>query len=180
MKIGFDLDKVFLNYPPFIPDFIIDKFYKKKDNKELIYRIPKKIEQKLRLLTHASFLRKPIKDNIDFLSYLNKNTNHDLYLITSRFLFLEKKTNLLLKKLDLNKFFKKIFLNLRNEQPHLYKNRVIKDLNLKIYIDDDLSLLRFLQKNNSKTNFFWLSNKKSEKFNPNQTIAKISEIKKII
>ena len=52
MKIGFDLDKIFINTPPFVPISIINKFYKQRDNGILLYRIPTRPEQLFRKATH--------------------------------------------------------------------------------------------------------------------------------
>ncbi|MEN9407220.1 MAG: hypothetical protein RLZZ455_436, partial [Candidatus Parcubacteria bacterium] len=61
MNIGFDLDKVLVNYPPLIPDGLIDRLYKKKIKGELVYRFPSKPEQRIRKISHLSFLRPKIK-----------------------------------------------------------------------------------------------------------------------
>ncbi len=176
MRIGFDLDKVFINYPPFIPAFIFDKFYKEKDNGELKYRIPGKIDQQIRKLIHFPFLRPPIKENINFLKELSKNSDYELYLITSRYNFLEKRTLQLLKKYKFDKLFKKIFINIKNEQPHFFKDRIIKEENIEVYFDDDLSLLKHLHKENPNLILFWLSHNKNIKAqSPIKTIGKLSD-----
>ena len=72
MKIGFDLDKIFVDYPPLIPDALIDRLYKRKTKNELIYRIPSRPEQLLRQLSHYHGFRAPITDNITFLHSLPK------------------------------------------------------------------------------------------------------------
>lgn len=107
MNIGFDLDKIFIDYPPFVPSWIFDKFYKEKDNGILLYRIPGTFEQKLRILVHAPFLRPAIKTNLKFLEMLARERKNDLYLISSRFGFLKKRTEYLVNKYQLNNLFKK-------------------------------------------------------------------------
>ncbi|OGH10528.1 MAG: hypothetical protein A2857_00885 [Candidatus Levybacteria bacterium RIFCSPHIGHO2_01_FULL_36_15] len=158
MKIGFDFDKVFVDYPPLIPNFIIDKLYKKK-NHNLVYRFPGNLEKKLRILSHTSIFRSPIKNNIKALSKISANKNLDVYLISGRFGFLKEKTNQWFVKHKIDKYFKKIFFNFNNEQPHIFKDRIIKNLGVEKYIDDDLDLLIHLATNNPKIKFFWLSNK---------------------
>ena len=64
MKIGFDLDNIFINTPPIIPQRIIERLYRGKMNGELKYRYPSKFEQKIREISHASFLRPVVKKNI--------------------------------------------------------------------------------------------------------------------
>ncbi len=176
MNIGFDFDKVFIDYPPVIPDYFFDRFYKKKANGQLLYRIPSKPEQTLRLLTHLPYLRPVIKENLRFLKTLPQEKHH-LYLISSRFGFLEEVTDRIVKKHGFDKIFDELFFNFRNEQPHTFKNKVIKKLKLDVYIDDDLPLVRYVAKDNRQTQFYWLNSKITGTISPNITaITKLSDI----
>ena len=177
MNIGFDLDKVFIDYPPFVSPAFIDKLYKKKDNGVLIYRIPKYPEQLLRNVSHIPILRPAIKDNLEFLRSISKKDNK-LYLISSRFKFLEKRTEKLIKRYQLDKIFDEMFFNFENIQPHIFKNQVIKKLDLDIYVDDDLSLIKHVALENGHTNFFWLNQLKQDKELESNIFA-ISKITKI-
>jgi hypothetical protein len=160
MKIGFDLDKIFINTPPFVPISIINKFYKQRDNGILLYRIPSRAEQLLlRKPAHLPFLRQPIKQNFTFLKTLTEDKNNHLFLISSRFEFLKPETELLVKKYGLDKIFDKLYFNYENKQPHEFKNEILKQLNLDIFVDDDLSLVRYVAKNNPRTQFFWLDDR---------------------
>lgn len=156
MKIGFDFDKVFIDYPPLLPAIWFDKFYKQKDKDVLLYRIPSYPEQVLRKVLHLPFLRPPITENLAFLKTIS-GKNHTLYLISSRFKFLEPETKRLVKKYQLATVFDKLYFNFENKQPHLFKNEIIKKLQLDLYVDDDLSLIRYVAKHNPKTTFFWLN-----------------------
>lgn len=156
MKIGFDLDKIFINYPPFLPSFLFDKFYKKRDNGILLYRIPTYPEQLFRKFLHLPIMRPPITENMEVLKSISKKSNK-LFLISSRYKFLEPETTRLVKKHKLDKIFNELYFNFENKQPHLFKNAVLKNLKLDMYIDDDLSLLRHVAKDNPKTKFFWLT-----------------------
>lgn len=155
MNIGFDLDRIFINTPPFIPGEIITKLYKKKDNGVLLYRIPSKPEQLFRRATHIPLFRPPIEENIEFLRSIPKKHNK-LYLISSRYKFLEGVTNELIKKYNLDQVFDALYFNYENKQPHIFKNEVLKKLKLDVFIDDDLSLLQYVAKENPKTKFYWL------------------------
>jgi hypothetical protein len=161
MNIGFDLDKIFVDYPPLIPDRLINKLYKKKDNGVLLYRIPSRPEQILRRLSHLPLLRPTIKKNIKFLQSLSKSKNK-LYLISSRFSFLEKPTNRLMKKQGFDKIFDGMYFNFQNKQPHEFKDEVLQKLHIDLYVDDDLSLLKHVSKKNDKTQFFWLNPQKGK------------------
>ncbi len=177
MKIGFDLDKVFVNTPLFVPDKLINKLYKKRDNGTLLYRIPGYPEQLLRKVSHLPIFRPQIKNNIEFLKNISKE-NNKFYLISSRYKFLEKETNQIIKKYGLDKIFNSLHFNYNNEQPHLFKNNVLKKLNLDLYVDDDLSLLKYVAKYNPKTKFFWL-NHKNEKQKLPKNIIEISKLEEI-
>lgn len=156
MRIGFDLDKIFVDYPPFIPDKLIDKIYKKKSNGELLYRIPALPEQYLRKFFHFSIFRPQIKENIEMVKKIPRNHNK-LFLISSRFSFLEKRTKSILKKYELDTLFDGMYFNFENKQPHIFKNEILSKLHLDVYIDDDLQLLQYLARYHKKTKFYWLT-----------------------
>lgn len=177
MNIGFDLDKVFIEYPFFLPDFVVDKTYKTVSNNTIIYRIPSKTEQFLRLLLHYPLFRQPINNNIEFVKNISKKNSDNYFLITGRFSFLKKRTNQIIKKYELDKIFKKIFINFDNEQPHIFKNNLIRQLKIYKYVDDDFFLLKYAAKQNPKTKFFWLNNKISKPIGKNLfAIKNISEM----
>lgn len=155
MRIGFDFDRVFVNIPPFLPISFINKYYKKRDNGILLYRIPTRPEQLVIKATHFRSFRQPMKRNMKFLRELAKEKEHHLYLISSRFKFLEPETQYLIKKYELDKIFEKMYFNFENKQPHEFKNELLRKLDLDIFVDDDLSLVRYIAKNNPKTEFFW-------------------------
>lgn len=167
MNIGFDLDKVLINYPPFIPATFIDKLYKKKDNGILLYRIPSKPEQALRLLTHFSPFRPPIKENLEFLKELAAKNTHKHYLISGRFGFLKDKTHQLIQKHNLDRVFEDMFFNFHDKQPHEFKDEIIKKYNIEKYVDDDRSLLEYLAEQNPHVLFFWLNSKIQKKLESN-------------
>lgn len=177
MLIGFDLDKIFIDTPPLVPNAVINKFYKKKDNGVLLYRIPSYPEQLLRRVTHLPFLRPPIEKNLSFLRKIPKKGNK-LYLISSRYKFLQGPTNTLVKTYGLDKIFDGLYFNFENEQPHEFKNGILKKLKLDMYIDDDLSLLKYVAKDNPKTKFFWLDHAKG-KYELNKNIYAISNLSDI-
>jgi hypothetical protein len=175
MKIGFDLDKIFINTPPLIPNTLINKFYKQRDNGILLYRIPSRPEQLFRKATHMPLLRQPLHKNLAFLRKLSKEKKHQLYLISSRFKFLEPETEYLVKRYGLDKIFDKLYFNYDNKQPHEFKNEIVKNLNLDIFVDDDLSLVRFVARHNPKTKFFWFD----EHAKPARLSANITAISNI-
>jgi hypothetical protein len=166
MNIGFDLDRVFINTPPLVPGRLITKLYKKKDNGVLLYRIPSRPEQLFRRATHMPLLRPPIEENLAILHSIPKK-NNKLYLISSRYKFLEEATTQLVKVYGLDQIFDELYFNYENKQPHIFKNEILKKLKLDMYIDDDLSLIRHVAKDNPNTHFYWLETDKA------QTLAKL-------
>lgn len=180
MRIGFDLDKVFIDTPPFIPNTVITKFYKKRDNGILLYRMPSRPEQLFRKAMHATVLRPPMKKNLAFLQALSQAKKHQLFLISSRFKFLEPETALIVKKYELDKIFDKLYFNYDNKQPHEFKNETLQKLHLDIFVDDDLSLLRHVAKDNPKTKFFWFDEhaKRATMGNNIKAITTLGEILK--
>lgn len=179
MNIGFDLDKIFIDYPPFLPAALIERLYRKKSNGELAYRIPSGIEQKIRQISHYHKLRPPITNNINYMRTLvTTNKRHTYYLISSRFGFLDKQTKTVIEKYKIKELFKKSFFNNKNEQPHVFKDRMIKELDIALYVDDDLLLLKYLCVTNPKTQFYWLNGKKNGGISKNVTaITDIGQIK---
>ncbi len=155
MRIGFDLDKIFVDYPPLIPDRLVERLYRKKANGELLYRMPSRPEQLIRQFSHLSYFRPPIHNNIHFLKSLTKK-NYHLFLISSRFGFLQKQTLALMQKLELDQLFEAMYFNFENKQPHIFKNEILKQLKLDSYVDDDIHLLKYIAKQNKKTALFWL------------------------
>lgn len=177
MNVGFDLDRIFISNPPFVPEKIILWLHKGNSNDSLKYRIPGKFEQVVRIISHCPLFRQPIKENIEFMEKLVTENNHTYFLISSRFGFLKKTTEKLIKKYEIDKMFKSLHFNYANEQPHLFKSKLILKLKIDRYIDDDLSLLNFLAERNLKTKFFWLNKKISKVLNKNLTaIKRISEM----
>lgn len=167
MRLGFDLDNVIIHYPPVVPEWVFDTFYKEKDHTTLRYRIPGKIEQKGRQLLHLPFLRLPIKRNLSFLQKLHNENKHELYLISSRFGFLKRQTHALAKKYGLTDVFTELFFNFENEQPHFFKDMMIKKKKIERYIDDDLALVTYLAHKNPQTLFFWYNHTENKKILPN-------------
>jgi hypothetical protein len=177
MNIGFDLDKIFIDYPLFVPDVLINTLYKQKSNGVLLYRIPSRVERSLRILTHYPFFRPPIISNIQFVEDLAKSKKHKHYLISSRFSFLKHQTELIVNKYKLGKIFDAMFFNFKDQQPHIFKDQVIKKMKITLYVDDDLPLLEYLADKNPKVRFFWLNTMQNKKLGKNLfAIKNLSEM----
>lgn len=177
MRLGFDLDKILVDYPPFVPDDLINRLYKKGSPDSLMYRMPSLPEQYLRQFSHNSLFRPPLKNNLSFLRTVAKKNK--VYLISSRFHFLEKQTEKITKKLGLDLIFDGMYFNYTNLQPHIFKEQILRELRLDKYIDDDLALLEHVSKHIKKTEFYWLDNHSKPSKLP-KNIIRITQIAQML
>ena len=145
IKIAFDLDGVIIDKPPLIPKKLLERLFRGKNKNGLHYRFPhSKLEQKIRKLSHFYLLRPPIKKNIEFIRCLAQDKKYVLYAVSGRYSFLKKETENWLKKRKINGLFKEVFINLKDEQPHLFKERKLKEIGAEIFVDDDCLLADYL------------------------------------
>jgi hypothetical protein len=145
IKIAFDLDGVIIDKPPLIPKKLLEKLFRGKSHNGLHYCFPhSKIEQKIRKLSHFYLFRPPIKRNIQFISQLAKDSKFELYVISARYSFLRLETENWLKKRKTKSLFKEIFINLSDEQPHLFKEKKLREIKADIFVDDDGLLADYL------------------------------------
>ena len=90
---------------------------------------------------------------------------------------MEKRTTAIIKRYKLDKMFNAMYFNYSNNQPHEFKDEIIKKLKLDKYVDDDLQLLEYLSKNNPKVKLFWLNKKQSKQLSKNLfAIKRLSEM----
>lgn len=145
IKIAFDLDGVIIDKPPLIPKKLIEWLFRGNWEGELHYRFPEsKFEQRIRKLSHFYLFRPPIKKNIEFIKELAKNKSYKLYIISGRYSFIKAETENWLKKRKIAEMFDRVYLNLNDEQPHLFKERILAELMVDIFIDDDELLTDYL------------------------------------
>jgi hypothetical protein len=186
MNVGFDFDKVFIDYPPFIPYFLIDFLYKvravfRKSSKNFVphYRIPGPFEQNVRILSHHPIFRHQISKNVDFLKAISSDKKIKKYLVSSRFSFLKNRTDGVLKKYQLKKYFDGIYFNYENKQPHLFKEETIKKLKIDTYIDDDIQLSVFLAQRNPRLTIFWVSDGRKTDIKLPKNVIKINNLQEV-
>ncbi|MBN1169137.1 hypothetical protein JXA63_04575 [Candidatus Woesebacteria bacterium] len=142
--IAFDLDGVVIGKPPLIPKNLIEFLYRGRINHKLSYRYPNsRLEIKIRKFSHFPYFRFPIKQNITLIKKLAKKNT--LYVISSRYSFLEQETFRWLDHYKVKKYFKKIILNTKDEKPHLFKLDKLKKLKPDIFIEDDPLIVNYLK-----------------------------------
>lgn len=163
IKIGVDLDGVIIGKPFFVPKDLMEWLVRSHNNSKTKYRFPKlKAEIYLRKKSHHWLLRPPIRKNLEAIKELAKKKNIEIYIISGRYGFLKEKTQFWLKKHRAKNSFKRTFINLRNEQPHLFKERILKKLNLDYFFDDDPIIIKHL-KTQVKNTKLYLVKKSDEK-----------------
>ncbi len=81
--------------------------------------------------------------------------NCEVYLVTTRFGFLEELTTSWLKKYNLYHFFRQVIINRDDFEPNEFKVKTVKELGLDYFVDDDLETLNILSKN-TETKLIWL------------------------
>lgn len=179
MNIGFDLDGIFVGTPPFMPKELLEWLYCGPQGKQPHYRFPKtKLEQFVRQLSHTHRLRPKKQKNINLVNRLvQDNSDLKIYLITSRYSFLKKQTHKILDHYNLELPFTAIYLNSSDQQPHLFKQEMIKKLKIDLFVDDDLKLLRFLSEHFPKMILLWYNPRSP--FKPPMGINKIKSLEEI-
>lgn len=149
IKIAFDLDGIIIDKPPLIPKKLLEWLFRGSGRAGLHYRFPTtKFEQWIRKLSHFWLFRPPIKKNIEFIKKLAKNSKYELYIISGRYSFLEKETKKWLEKRGIDGVFKKVFINLSDKQPHLFKEEKLREIKADIFVDDDYLLADYLAEKN--------------------------------
>jgi len=160
IKIGIDLDGVIVNKPFFVPKKLIEWLFRAHSNHDKKYRIPtSKIEIAIRKISHHWLIRPPINKNIKIIKKLAKAKNIDAYLVSGRYNFLQEKTNKWLKINGLAKLFPTPFINLKNQQPHLFKEAAANKLELDYFFDDDPIIIDYFGNVNPKLKACLTSNK---------------------
>lgn len=187
MILGFDFDKVFIDYPPFLPYSFVEYLYKgslvfrKNRTKNIVlhYRYPGTIERQIRILSHYPLFRHLNKENVEALKKIANEKKYKTYLVSSRFGFLKNRTDTLLRKYGLNIYFDGIHFNYENEQPHIFKERTIRKLKIDTYVDDDLDLALYLSKKNPKLKIYWIRDRRKKECPLPKNVLSIKDIKEL-
>lgn len=157
LKVGFDFDGVIAYNPLRIARFPIVYFKRKIFGvHEMKFYYPKYAWQQIfwRVLHKSSIF--PSR-GIKLLKQLVKNGDIEAHLITGRYRFLDGDLHKWLHKHDLRDIFTTININEENEQPHLFKEKIIQKHNLQIFIEDNWDIVNYLsQKNVSQ--IYWIYN----------------------
>lgn len=142
--VGIDFDGV-IAYNPFriirLPISIFKrKFFKIK--KLTFFSPHNEFERFIWTLIHESSIF-PAK-GVDLLKQLVEENKIEIHLVTARYHFLDKQLVRWLKNNQLYSLFTSINLNTQDEQPHLFKQRIIEKNKFDYYIEDNLDIVKHL------------------------------------
>lgn len=185
IKVGFDLDGVLLYNPTRIARPIIvllKKLVLKKDINK--FHVPKtEIQRLIWAFLHKSsmFVSPAYKD----IKKLIKNNQIEAYIVSARYEFLRSDFERWVKKIDANKYFKGFYINSNDEQPYIFKKKMITKLKLDIFIEDNWDIVKKISISNNGVKVFWISNifdiginYKYKFFNLKSAVDKIKKFKK--
>jgi len=145
LKVGFDLDGVLLYNPARIIRPIISLLKQKKlvHRQELEFFVPKtKFQENMWHFFHKSSIF--LAPGFYQIRELSQQGLIEPYIITARFAHLKKDFTKWLTKMGANEFLKGTYLNEKDEQPHLFKKRIIKKLDLDIFVEDNWDIVNYL------------------------------------
>lgn len=157
IKVGFDFDGV-IAYNPF--RIIRAPIAYVKENvfgqKKLSFYYPtSKLQQIFWKIIHESSIF-PAK-GIFLLRKLVEERNIEAHIITARYSFLDKQLYAWLERKNIRNLFKSINLNKKDEQPHLFKEKIVRERDLDIFIEDNLDIVKHLH-GRGKAKIYWIYN----------------------
>lgn len=162
IAVGLDFDGV-VAYNPFRIVRPIAAFVKAKlfGVKKLKFFYPKfKWQQILWVIAHESSVFP--SPGINLFKKMVEDKQIEAHLITARYSFLDNHLNRWLRRNKLQHLFKTINLNKDDEQPHLFKEKIIKKYNLDYFIEDNFDIVKHLNRRRQegviKTEIFWIYN----------------------
>ncbi len=166
IKIGFDLDGVILTNHSRVLRSLISRSKKAHlfPRKELEFYHPNStIADFLWLLAHKSSFK--LADGFHELEQLALDQKIDIYVVSARFACLQNDTVKWRKIIDRRHVFKGIYFNNQDEQPHFFKEQMIKKLKLDYFVEDNWDVAAYLANNQKRAQIWWLSNFFDRKIN---------------
>lgn len=156
-RIGFDFDGVIMYNPARAirrPMSFFKKHFLPARKSHFLY--PKgRIAQWINHLLHKSSF-KPSQGYKDVVE-LSKNGSITPFIITARWSFLKKDFHTWIDSLHASRYFQGYFINENNDQPHIFKEKMIKSLKLDVFIEDNLDIVDYLREK-TDAEILWISN----------------------
>ncbi len=183
LRVGFDLDGVLLYNPARIirPIMSFTKKYLLKRNLNKFYYPKSRIEKIIWWFLHKSSLWPA--SGVKKIVELVKQRKINAYVISARYELLEKDFTRWINIIDPSKSFSGYFYNNKNDQPQLFKEKMIKKLDLNIFVEDNWDIVKHISSipskagRNSNLKVLWIYNLFDKNINYKY---KFSSLKKIV
>ena len=94
---------------------------------------------------------------IKTLKKLVKEGKVEACIVSGRYGYLDAQIPIWLKRRGLDTVFTAVYANEKNEQPHLFKERMLHQLKLDCFIEDNFDIVSYLQKRTA-TKVYWIYN----------------------
>lgn len=157
IKIGVDFDGVLAYNPLRIFRAPVVLFKKKILKKSKIkFYIPKTIPEKLFFRLAHDFSIFPSIGAYSLNTLVNEG-KIEAHLVSGRYAYLNPGLYKWLEEHNLRDSFMSINPNVKDEQPHLFKERTLDELQLDYFIEDNLDIVNYLS-TRSKTRILWIYN----------------------
>jgi len=158
LKIGFDLDGVILYNPSRILRPIVSCIKKQLfHRKKLNFFYPKnEFQRYIWKLVHMTSLYIP--DGFNTIKELSKQNKIEPYIITARFGFLKPQLESWAKRNHIRDYFKEIYINEEDKQPHIHKEQKIRELGLDYFVEDNLDIVLHLRSVFPDKKIIWIYN----------------------
>ncbi len=166
LKVGFDLDGVLLYNPARIIRPLISTLKQNEigiHRKELEFYVPqKRWEEIMWELFHKSsiFLAPGFKQ----IEQMKDEGLIEPYLVTGRYAHLQSDFEHWKNKMKADQIFKQTVMNSQDEQPHLFKERMLRQFELDVFIEDNWDIVNYLDQTFNKNRdqeekqIYWVSN----------------------
>lgn len=163
IKVGLDFDGV-VAYNPFRVVRYPVAYFKKNilGIKKLRFWYPQHPWQQIfwKILHESSVF--PAK-GAELLKQLVREDAIEAHLISARYSFLDESLLRWLKKYELHDLFTTININKENEQPHLFKEKMVGEKKVDFFIEDNLDIVRYLSgkreaESGKGTKIYWIYN----------------------
>ena len=157
IQVGIDFDGV-LAYNPFRVIRAPITYVKKKvfNQKRTRFYIPQSdFEKMLWTVLHESSIF-PAR-GVDLLKEKVAAGEIEAHLVTARYSFLQKNLFAWLDQHELRDTFKTITINENDEQPHMYKARVVNEKGFDYFIEDNFDVVEHLR-SKTNTDVLWIYN----------------------
>ncbi len=97
------------------------------------------------------FLEIPARSGLNEIARLKKEGKIRPILLTGRYHLKKPKLLKFLKKIGYADLFDEVIVNEKNEQPHEFKARVIREKKMDVYVEDNVDIVLYLNSLNSLT-----------------------------